>query len=79
MTYERANRLRSLAATVPLDCLLLETDAPDQPDSQIRGQRNEPSRLTVVLETIADLRGVDPDVIAAATTANARQLFALPP
>lgn len=79
VTYERANRLRRLAATVPLECVLLETDAPDQPDSQIRGQRNEPSRLTVVLETIADLRGVDPDVIAAATTANARQLFALPP
>lgn len=78
VTYERAHRLRSLAASVPLDSLLLETDAPDQPDSQIRGQRNEPSRLPVVLDTIAGLRGIDAAVLAEATTANARRLFALP-
>ena len=78
VTYERANRLRGLAATMPLEFLLLETDAPDQPDSGIRGQRNEPARLTVVCETIAELRGVPAADVAAATTANARRLFALP-
>lgn len=78
VTYERANRLRTLAATLPLDCLLLETDAPDQPDSGIRGQRNEPARLAVVCGTIAALRGVPAEELAAATTANARRLFALP-
>jgi TatD DNase family protein len=78
VTYERATRLRKLAATMPLDYLLLETDAPDQPDSSHKGQRNEPSRLVVVLETIARLRDEDPAAIAAATTANAEQLFGLP-
>ena len=77
-TYERANRLRKLAATIPIDWLLLETDSPDQPDSGIRGQRNEPARLTRVLETIAALRNADPGDIARATSANAERLFGLP-
>lgn len=78
VTYERANRLRTLARTMPLDHLLLETDAPDQPDAGIRGQRNEPARLPVVRDVIADLRGVAPEDIAAATTRNAERLFNLP-
>ncbi|KAF1727099.1 TatD family hydrolase [Pseudoxanthomonas japonensis] len=77
VTYERANRLRSLARTMPLDFLLLETDAPDQPDAGIRGQRNEPSRLPAVRDVIAELRGQSPDEIAAATTRNAERLFRL--
>lgn len=75
VTYPRANRLRALAARIPLDQLLLETDAPDQPDCHHRGERNEPARLTVVLDTIAQLRGEPPERIAEATTANARTLF----
>lgn len=78
VTYERANRLRTLAATLPIECLLLETDAPDQPDSDHRGQRNEPARLVRVLETVAALRGMSPSDLAAATTANAERLFRLP-
>jgi TatD DNase family protein len=78
VTYERANRLRALVRTMPLDYLLLETDAPDQPDAGIRGQRNEPARLPVVRDVIADLRGAAPEDIAAATTRNAERLFALP-
>lgn len=78
VTYPRAKRLRTLAATMPIQYLLLETDAPDQPDIGIRGQRNEPARLANVLDTIAQLRGEDPDVIAAATTQNAERLFRLP-
>lgn len=79
VTYTRAKRLRELAATMPLEHLLLETDAPDQPDCDHRGRRNEPGRLPVVLETIAGLRGVAPEVVARATTANAERLFRLPP
>ncbi|MFC7521613.1 TatD family hydrolase [Xanthomonas populi] len=78
VTYPRANRLRSLAATMPLECLLLETDAPDQPDASIRGQRNEPAHLRTVLDCIAQLRGTAAERIAAQTTANARRLFGLP-
>lgn len=78
VTYERARRLRGLAATMPLDHLLLETDAPDQPDAGIRGQRNEPARVSVICRTIAQLRGESEDAIAAATRTNAARLFALP-
>jgi len=78
VTYERANRLRRLAATMPVEYLLLETDAPDQPDAGIRGQRNEPARLIHVLDTMAGLRGVAPAELAKATSANAERLFRLP-
>jgi TatD DNase family protein len=77
VTYERANRLRRLAATLPIECLLLETDAPDQPDSAHRGQRNEPARLPLVCETVATLRGMSFEDVAAATAANAERLFGL--
>ena len=79
VTYERANRLRTLARTMPLDHLLLETDAPDQPDAGIRGQRNEPARLPVVRDVIAGLRGITADEVSQATTRNAERLFNLPP
>lgn len=79
VTYERANRLRALARTMPLDYLLLETDAPDQPDAGIRGQRNEPARLPVVRDVIADLRGITADEVSQATSRNAERLFKLPP
>lgn len=75
VTYERAKRIRSLAAGMPLEYLLLETDAPDQPDATHRGQRNEPARLPQVLHTIAMLRGEAPERIAETTTANAKALF----
>lgn len=78
VTYARAKRLRKVAAQVPLDQLLLETDAPDQPDCESRGTRNEPARLPRVLAEIATLRGMEPEALARATTANARRLFALP-
>ena len=77
VTYARANRLRTLAASLPIECLLLETDAPDQPDSGHRGQRNEPARLTTVCDTIAALRDIAPEAVARATTANAERLFGL--
>lgn len=77
VTYERAQRLRRLVRDMPLEFLLLETDAPDQPDAGIRGQRNEPARLARICETIAELRGQAPQDIAAATAANAARLFGL--
>ena len=77
ITYLRANRLRSLVTQMPLEFLLLETDAPDQPDAGIRGQRNEPSRLRQILDTVAELRQQPAADIAAQTTANAKRLFKL--
>ncbi|SIR02584.1 TatD family hydrolase [Solilutibacter tolerans] len=77
VTYDRAQRLRRLVATMPLDYLLLETDSPDQPDAAWRGQRNEPARLPVVLDVIAELRSESREAIAAATTANAERMFGI--
>ncbi len=78
LTYDRAQRLQRLVAAMPLEQLLLETDAPDQPDAGIRGGRNEPARLPAILETVARLRGQLAEDIAAQTTANAKRLFGLP-
>ncbi len=77
VTYERANKLRNVVATVPLEQLLLETDSPDQPIATHRGQRNEPAHLVEVLDVVAMLRVMPRDDLATATTANAERLFGL--
>ena len=77
VTYDRANRIRRVVATMPLEWLLLETDAPDQPCAHRRGERNEPAFMIDVLETIASLRETALETVAAATTANATALFRL--
>ena len=72
MTYPRATRLRELAATLPLGSIVLETDAPDiAPSFLERGAPNKPEYLPRIAQTLAELRGVTLDEIAAATTANA--------
>jgi len=79
VTYERAQRLRRIVAAMPIEFLLLETDAPDQPDAFHRGKRNEPSRVTVVRDCIAELRGMSGDALSAATSGNTERLFGLRP
>ena len=72
MTYARATKLRELAATLPLECIVLETDAPDiPPDFLERGQANEPQYVAYTAQIMAELRGVSVEEIAQATTANA--------
>ena len=78
VTFERARRLRELVATLPLEALLLETDAPDQPDALHTGQRNEPAYLADVWRAISSLREEDAASVAKATTQNAIELFDLP-
>ncbi|WP_343820697.1 TatD family hydrolase [Dyella marensis] len=75
VTYERAQRLRRIVASMPIEYLLLETDAPDQPGAGHRGQRNEPAHLVEVLRVVAELRGDSAENIAAATSANAATLL----
>ncbi|MBD8526922.1 TatD family hydrolase [Pseudomarimonas arenosa] len=75
VTYDRASKLRRIVKEIPLDCLLLETDAPDQPDASHRGERNEPSYLPRVAEVIAELRGISVEELAKATWNNATRLF----
>lgn len=71
MTYPRALRIRELAATLPLDAIVLETDAPDIPPAWLDGARNAPQELPRIAATLADLRGMPVDAVAAATTRNA--------
>ncbi len=71
MTHSRATKLRELAATLPLESIVLETDAPDiPPDFLERGLPNEPKYLPYIAQTLAELRGVPPEEIASATTEN---------
>ncbi|TAL83930.1 MAG: TatD family deoxyribonuclease [Rhodanobacter sp.] len=77
VTYPRAQRLRHIVAQMPIEFLLLESDAPDQPDADHRGERNEPARINEILRCIAMLRDESETELAAATTANARRLFDL--
>lgn len=78
LTHARALRLHKLVAALPDWQLLLETDAPDQADAGIFGQRNEPQRLPHIAAHVAALRQVELSALAASTSANARRLFALP-
>lgn len=78
LSYDRAHKLRRLAAELPLEWLVLETDAPDMPLAQYPGQPNEPSRVAEVAQLIAGLRGQSVAEIAEVTTATARQLLRLP-
>lgn len=77
ITYERAQRLRRIVAKMPIEFLLLESDAPDQPDAKHRGKRNEPAHVTEVLHCVASLRGESVKYVANATHSNARRLFGL--
>jgi len=78
VTYSRARRLQELVRQLPLSALLLETDAPDQPDATHAGERNEPAYLVDVWQSLSALRKEDAQTVAQATTANAIKLFALP-
>jgi TatD DNase family protein len=79
VTYPRANRLRKLVAGLPDEALVLETDAPDQPSVNHRGERNEPSFLPEIAACVAELRGVPMAELAEQTAANARRILDLGP
>ncbi len=77
ITYPRAARLQQLIRELPLNSLLAETDAPDQPLHGHQGQRNEPALLPLVIAKMAELRDMGVVEVAAATAANGRRMFAL--
>ena len=76
MTYSGSHRIRRLAAHLPLEALVLETDAPDIPPTWLDKQRNEPAEMLKFAEVLAELRGSTVAAITAATVANT--LAALP-
>ena len=82
VTYERARQLRHLVTTLPLDAIVLETDAPDIPPHWLYTQaedralgtaqgRNEPGELPRIAAVVAQLRGISLEVLAEATECNA--------
>ena len=79
LTYPKAQPLRDVAAQLPLDGLLVETDAPWLAPAAQRGQRNEPALVVQTALTLAGLKHVSEDEIASATTNNFHRLFALGP
>ena len=76
VTFKNAT-MADVVQAVPLERLLLETDAPYLSPVPHRGQRNESAYLPLVAQRIADLRGISPDEVAEVTTASARALFGL--
>lgn len=77
LTYERSTRLRALARQLPLDAIVLETDAPDLTVASHRGERNSPAYLPECLAALAEVRDQDPAEIARATTQNAFAVLGL--
>jgi len=77
VTFLNARRLQALVRELPLEWLLIETDAPYLTPHPYRGKRNEPARVALVAATIARLQGVSERVAAQQTTSNARRLFGL--
>lgn len=78
LTFKNDRGLRGVAARLPLDRLLVETDAPLLAPEGHRGRRNEPARVALVGAKLADTLGRPLDEVAAVTSANARALFRLP-
>jgi TatD DNase family protein len=78
LTYKNARVLHDVATRVPLDQVLIETDAPFLTPEPMRGKRNEPALVVRVAEKIAELQGLPLAEVAAASAANARSLFRLP-
>ena len=77
LTYRRAESLRGVAAVLPTDRLLLETDAPYLAPEPWRGRRNQPANISATAATLAAAHGLSLHDLAALTTANARRLLRL--
>lgn len=77
ITYPKAQPLRDVAAKMPLDGILVETDAPWLAPAPNRGKRNEPAWVRETAQVLAGLLGVEPEKIASATTKNFLRLFHL--
>lgn len=75
VTFKNAENVRRSALAVPLERLLLETDAPYLAPEPYRGQQNEPSYVRFVADALAKLHGVSYDELARQTTKNAFELF----
>lgn len=76
LTYKNST-LPNVLKDVPLDSIVLETDAPYLAPAPFRGKRNEPAYLRYVVERLAEVKGIPVEDVAAVTTANAEKLFGI--
>jgi TatD DNase family protein len=79
ITYPKAEDLRDVVAKLPLDSVLVETDAPWLAPAPLRGQRNEPAHVVHTAATLAVLQGISVEELGEATTKNFQRLFRLAP
>lgn len=79
LTFKKSQALRELAAELPADRIMVETDAPYLAPGRYRGQRNEPSYVVETAKVLAEARGVTPAEIAEQTTENFFRLFSKVP
>ena len=77
LTYEGSTKIRQLAHDVPLEAIVLETDAPDMVVSQHRGERNSPEYLPEILAALVEVRQQDAASLAEQTTLNARKVLGI--
>jgi len=77
VTFKNAKRVKEVAMMVPLDRLLVETDAPYQTPAPFRGKRNDPAKVRFIIQEIARLRGMDPEEIGRLTDENARRIYGI--
>ncbi len=75
ITFKNAKDLQAIAKDLPLDRILVETDSPFLSPHPERGQRNEPAKVKLVAEKLAELKGLLFEEVAITTTANAKRLF----
>jgi TatD DNase family protein len=78
VTYKNAVKTQDVAARIPLDCMLIETDAPFLSPLPLRGKRNEPAFVRYTADKIAQLRGIDIEELSLKTFLNTKTLFGLP-
>src|ERR1700736_3164429 len=76
-TYPKTQNLRDVAKELPLEKILIETDSPSLAPQPWRGKRNEPAYVAEVAHTLATVRNLSPDEVAAATSENFRRFFGL--
>ena len=79
LTYPKAQTIREAATKIPLESLLVETDAPRLAPKSHRGKRNEPGWVVATARCVAELRGVPLEELSAVTTKNFFRLFDLQP
>jgi TatD DNase family protein len=75
LTFPKSQEIRDIAAIVPADRLLVETDAPYLAPVPFRGKRNEPAYTAHTAKVLSEIKGMSPEAIAESTTANFKKLF----